>query len=139
MTNALRVVYRFWAALLFLAVLVQIGAAGYGAFYSAEKIDDHKVIDEDAFDHGWSFHTGFGYLVFLAAVVLFLLALASRLGKRGVLWALAAPLLVVVQILLAWTGEDEPVVGILHPINAVVIAGLTGSIAVYAWRRGRST
>jgi hypothetical protein len=134
-TNALQAVYRFWAALLFLAVLVQIGAAGYGAFYSASKINDQKVIGEDAFDHGWSFHTGFGYAVFLGAVVLFLLALAARIGKRGVLFALAAPVLVAVQIILAWAGEDAPAVGIFHPINALVIAGLTGSITVYAWRR----
>jgi hypothetical protein len=33
--NALRLIYRLWMTLIVLAVLVQIGAAGYGAFYSS--------------------------------------------------------------------------------------------------------
>ena len=32
MTNVFRALYRFWAVLLFVAVIVQVGAAGYGAF-----------------------------------------------------------------------------------------------------------
>jgi hypothetical protein len=81
--EALRTIYRYWTALLFLAVLVQIGAAGYGAFN-------------------------------------------------------AAPVLVAIQIVLAWAGEDHPVVGIFHPLVALLIAGLTGSLAFAAWRRVRA-
>jgi hypothetical protein len=133
--QALRAIYRYWAALLFLAVLVQVGAAGYGAFNVADKVDD-KPVNEDVFDNGFDFHNGFGYVIFIGAVVLFVLALAGRLGKRRVLWALGAPVLVAIQIVLAWGGEEEPIVGIFHPVNALLIFSFTGSLAFRAWRGG---
>jgi predicted exporter len=63
-----------------------------------------------------------------------LLALAARLGKRGVLRNLAVPVLLAVQIVLAWFGSGTPAVGVLHPINAFLILGLTGSLVYEAWR-----
>jgi hypothetical protein len=51
-----------------------------------------------------------------------------------VLFALAAPVLVAIQIVLAWGGEDHAVVGIFHPIVAFLILGLVGSTAGRAWR-----
>jgi heme A synthase len=127
-------VYRWWAAILTLAVVVQIGFAGYGAFNSAEKIEDNDSISKKAFEDGWDPHTGFGYIVFLGAVLLFLIALASRPGRRGVLWALAVPLLVILQIVLAWIGESVGWLGFLHPINAFVILGVLGSLTGRLWR-----
>jgi hypothetical protein len=137
--QALRTIYRYWIAIIFLAVVAQIAAAAYGGFYAAQKLgdqkgsDEHKLISEKVFDHGFGFHTGFGYLIFLGAVLLLLLALAARLGKRRVLWSLAVPLLVVLQIVLAWISESVHGVGILHGINALVIFGLTGFLAREAW------
>ena len=135
--QALRTIYRYWTALLLLAVLVQIGAAGYGAFNAAEKVDPGPL-REDSFDDGFDFHNGFGYIIFLGSLILLLLALGGRLGKQRVLQALAAPVLVAIQIVLAWAGEDHPVVGIFHPLVALLIAGLTGSLAFAAWRRVRA-
>jgi hypothetical protein len=126
-------IYRWWAVLLTVAVVVQIGAAGYGAFYAADK-SDPTPLSKDQFDHGFAFHDGFGYFVFLGAVILFLLALATHRGRRGVLFALAAPVLVAIQIALALGGEGQAVVGIFHAINAFLILGLVGSIAGRAWR-----
>ena len=146
--QAFRTIYRYWAALLFLTVMVQIGAAAYGGFYSAEKLDDQtgsdetKSITEKVFDHGFGFHVGFGYIIFLGALVLLLLALAARLGKRRVLFALAVPVAVAVQIILAWASESVSGIGFLHGINALVIFGLTGSLVGQAWwgtRRAAAT
>lgn len=135
--QALRTIYRWWVSLLFIAVIVQIGAAGYGAFNASEKVDPGPLTDK-AFDDGFDFHNGFGYAVFLGAVILFLLALAGRLGKQQVLRVLGVPVLVAIQIVLAWIGEDHPVVGILHPINAFLILGFVGSLAFAAWRKVRA-
>jgi hypothetical protein len=146
--QAFRTIYRYWAALLFLAVIVQIGAAAYGGFYASEKLgdqtgsDETKSITEKAFDHGFGFHVGFGYIIFLGALVLLLLALAARLGKRRVLFALAVPVAMAVQIVLAWASESVSGIGFLHGINALVIFGLTGSLFGQAWwgtRRPAST
>ncbi len=135
--QALRTIYRYWVGILLLAVVVQIGAAGYGAFYAADK-SDPGPLREKGFEHGFDFHDGFGYIIFLGAVILFLLALAGRLGKRQVLQSLGLPVLVAIQIVLAWGGEDEPIVGIFHPLNAFLIAGFTGSLAYAAWRKVRA-
>jgi hypothetical protein len=137
--QALRTIYRYWIALLFLAVVVQIGAAAYGGFYSAQKLGDQKGTDESkritekVFDHGFGFHTGFGYIIFLGALVLLLLALGARLGKRRVLFNLALPVAVAVQIILAWISGSVAAIGFLHGINALVVFGLAGSLAGQAW------
>jgi hypothetical protein len=136
--QALRTIHRYWLALLTLAIVVQVGAAGYGAFYAADKTDPGPMTTKQ-FEHGFSFHAGFGYFIFLGGIVLLLLALGARLGKRGVLRNLGVPLLLVVQILLAWIGTDTPAVGVLHPINAFLILGLVGSLAYESWKGTRQT
>jgi hypothetical protein len=109
-------------------VLVQVGAAGYGAFYAAHKLKDkNSTMVHKSFDHGFSFHQGFGYVVFIIAVIVFVLALASRLGKAVVLRALAA-----------WGGESAPAAGIFHPLLALGVFAVTGLMAHHAWR-GSST
>ena len=35
-------------------------------------------------------------------------------------------------------GEDEPIVGIFHPLNAFLIAAFVGSLAFAAWRKDRA-
>jgi Family of unknown function (DUF6220) len=142
--QAFRTIYRYWLTLIWLAVVAQIAGAAYGGFYSAEKLgdqkgsDEHKIISEKVYDHGFGFHKGFGYIIFLGAVVLLLLALAARLGKRRILLSLAVPLVVALQIVLAWISESAHGVGILHGINALVIFGLTGSMTGMAWREARA-
>jgi hypothetical protein len=133
--HALRTLYRIGAAILFAAVLVQIGAAGYGAFYAAHKLKNKgSTMVHKSFDHGFSFHQGFGYIVFIIAVIVFVLALASRLGKASVIRALAAGVLVAVTIILAWGGESAPAAGIFHPLFALGVFAVTGMMAHHAWR-----
>ena len=139
--EALRTIYRYWAAVVFLAVLAQISAGAFGAFYSADKLGDQPgdneklhIINEDTFDKGFDFHTGFGYLIFLASIVLFLLALGARLGRHRIWWNLALPIIMAVQIVLAWAGEDVPFVGAFHGLNALIVFSLSGMLAQAAWR-----
>jgi hypothetical protein len=135
MASSLRAVYRVWTSILFLAVLLQIGAAGYGAFYADQKVSSGSdLLTKKQFDHGFNFHDGFGYLIFVGSVLLVLLALAARLGRKSVLLALAVALLVIVQIALAIAAESTPAIGVLHPLNAVVLAGFTGMLTHRAWR-----
>lgn len=142
--KGLATVHRYWLALLTVAVIAQIAGAAYGAFYTADKLnaqkgpDEQRLISEKTFDHGFGFHTGFGYLIFLLSVVLLLIALAARLGKRRILLAGAVPVAVAVQIVLAWASESTHAIGILHGLNALVVLGLVGSQAGAAWRAQRS-
>jgi len=135
-----KTLYRYWVTLIWLAVVAQIAGAAYGAFYAADKLgdqsgsDEQKMISEKAFDHGFGFHTGFGYLIFLGSVLLLLIALAARLGKRRILFAAAVLVAVALQIVLAWISESVHGVGILHGLNALVLFGLTGYLTGEAWR-----
>jgi hypothetical protein len=128
-----RSVYRYWSWLIFATVVLQIGFAGYGAFYVAHKVDKGTV-NQDKFDDGWGLHAGFGYLVVLLILIGFFIALAAgirgrRLGRAGALFGLG-----ILQILLAWFGFEVPVIGFFHPVNALLIFGLSGSIAWSEWR-----
>ena len=142
--KALGTFYRYWLTLLFVAVIAQIAGAAYGAFYAAQKLgdqkgpDEHKLISEKAFDHGFGFHIAFGYIIFLASIVLLLLALAARVGKRRLLFAVAVPVAVAVQIVLAWASEAVHAIGILHGLNALVILGLLGYRTGEEWRAQRA-
>ena len=131
--SALRTIYKWWAALLFVAVIAQIGLAGYGAFNSVNKAEDQKIISKHTLENGWDPHVGFGYIVFLGAIVLLLLALVARLGRRWVLASLTVALLVVLEIILAGVGGAVSSLGFLHPINALVIFAVTGLLVHRAW------
>jgi hypothetical protein len=143
--HALRTIYRYWLALVFLAVVAQVAAAAFGAFHAVKKLDDAvgtddeaKMISEKTFENGFGFHIGFGYIIFLASVVLLLLALGARVGRPRIWEVLAVPLLVVLQIaIFAWGGEEQPILGAFHGVNALVIFALTGWLTWQEWRGPR--
>ena len=131
----MRTVYGVWSMVVWVMVVVQIGLAGYGAFYAAGKLDDEgSTIDENTFHHGFVFHAAFGYFVVLAGLVLMIIGLIAgigrwRLGKHGLLFGL-----LFLQLWLAWVGSEVPFpVGFLHPINAFLILGLTSWIVYSEW------
>lgn len=131
----MKTVYKWWAALVLVAVFVQIGLAGYGAFFIAGKVDDNDLVTKHQFEDGWDLHTGFGYLVVLGGLILLVFALLGRLGRPRVLLTLGLALLLILQVLLAWFGFAAAAIGALHPINAVAIAAVAGLIASRAWAK----
>ena len=132
--SVFRAFYKYWVSILTAAVVVQIFAAGYGAFDTADKVGGGGTVDEDSFNDSFGLHMGLGYLIFLGTIVLLLLSFGAR-GKQRILRSLAAVVLLIVQILLAWTGGAVPFIfGGLHPINAFIILGLLGSTTYLAWK-----
>lgn len=134
----MRAVYFAWSMVLFAAVVVQVGLAGYGAFYSANKLQDEgATIDEDVFFDGFVAHALFGYIVVLAGLLFLLIGLVAGIGK----WRLGlhGPIfgLLVLQVLLAWFGFEAPVIGFFHPVNALLIFLLSGWVAYREWRLRR--
>ena len=123
-------VYKYLAGVVFVAVLVQIGFAGYGAFSVAGDVDG-GVVDEKRFEDVFGLHAGFGYLVLLLGLILMIVAL---IGRRRIKHTVALFVLLVVQMLLAWFGFEVAWIGFFHPINAVLIAGLSGMLAMTEWR-----
>ena len=135
----MRAAYRIWAMVVFAMIIVQVGFAGWGAFYVAGKVDGGTV-DEDQFfsGHGFGLHSIFGYLVVLAGLILLVIGVVAgigkwRLGRHGVL-----ALLLILQVLLAWFGFEWPAIGFFHPVNALAIFSLCGWIVWDEWHRRSS-
>lgn len=127
----MRAVYRYLSWLVFLAVIVQVGFAGYGAFGVAHDIDDNGSVDEDMFNDSFGLHAGFGYLVILLGLILLVISLIGRYRMKHS--AIVAGLLVL-QWFLAIGGYNAAAIGFFHPVNALVIFALTGWIAMTEWR-----
>jgi heme A synthase len=126
--SAFRTILRYWLWLMLALVTLQIGFAGYGAFDTADKVSNGSV-DEKAFEDSFGLHMGFGYLVVLGGLITLLLALAARPGRQRVLHALGIFVLLIVQVVLAWSGGAVPAIfGALHPINAFLILGAVASL-----------
>jgi hypothetical protein len=123
-------VYKYLAGILFLAILVQIGFAGYGAFSVAGDVDGGTV-NEEQFEDVFGLHAGFGYLVVLIGLILLIVSLIGRIRIKHTLILFG---LLILQVLLAWFGFEVPWIGFFHPINAVLIAGLAGYLTVSEWR-----
>ena len=126
----MQTVFRYWAWIVFLAVLVQVGFAGYGAFSVAGDADKGSV-SEDQFTDAFGPHIGFGYLVVLSGLILLILALVARTRIKHSLILFG---LFILQVLLAWFGFEAPVIGFFHPVNALVLFALSGWIAWSSWR-----
>ena len=128
-------VYKFWAAIVSVGVVIQVGFAGYGAFYVAHTIDNNepKAITEKGFEDGFGAHAGFGYLVVLAGILLLVIAAIGRQGGPRIKRTGLLAGLFVLQVILAWVGFGVPAVGALHPINALLIVGLSFMITIDAW------
>ena len=114
-----------------LAILVQVFLAGVGVF------GDHRasgVADATSFDP----HRGFGTLLGLVAVLLFLLALAVRQSTTTVLGALVvAVATLLAQPILASAGDTNKWAGGLHALDGMVILGLSLWLASQGRRRNR--
>jgi Family of unknown function (DUF6220) len=133
--SAFRAIYRIWVTVLTAAVVLQIFFAGAGAFDTADKVSSEgAVVDESSLEDSFGAHIGLGYLIFLGALVLLLVSFGTRDRKR-IYRSLGVVGLLVVQILLAWTGGAVPYFfGGLHPVNAFIILGFLGSITYREWK-----
>ena len=133
----MRAVYRWWTAIVIVAVLVQIGFAGYGAFYVVDKVNDApKTITNHGVDHGWGPHSALGYFVILLGILLVPIAFLAKVDRDRKRWSGLIALLMIVQFFLAVLGWTWAPLGFFHPINAIAIAAVTGMLARLEWKGG---
>jgi hypothetical protein len=136
--NAVRrgaaVVQRYVVTLYFIGVIVQFFLVGYGLFgmKHGATIDNAKSLDA---------HRGFGFILveIIGGVLLIvtLIAWQKPLGRKVGLYVLLC-LDGVLQAILATTGYHHKWVGMFHPVNALVLLGLSGSLAFRSWREARA-
>jgi hypothetical protein len=120
---------KYVTSLFFVGVVVQFFLVGYGLFdmKHGATIDDAKSLDA---------HRGFGFLLSdVGGILILLLVLLAWPKSRKLLglWILLA-VLALVQPVLATEGFKHWVIGMFHPVNALILLGLSGRLAAYAWR-----
>jgi hypothetical protein len=122
---------RYVTSIFFLGVILQFFFVGYGLF----GMKDGKTIDNT---NSLDAHRGFGFILSdLGAILFLVLALLAWPTPRKLLGA---------WILLAVLAFFQPVladfhhkwVGMFHPVNALLLLGLSGYLARYAWASRRS-
>jgi hypothetical protein len=79
-------------------------------------------------------HAGLGSAPIGGSLLLLILILVAWAGPCLIGATLALAALTVVQMILGRAGEDAPVAGAFHVINALLILGLSGSLTSRAWR-----
>jgi len=132
-----RAVYRYLTSVLFVAIVLQVGLAGYGAFHAVHAADNHPVTKKTIED-GFNAHGALGTLIALAMLLLLIVALAGRLGAKRIKWSAGLFALGVLQLVLGALATSTPWVGALHTINALAIYAASALIAHRAWTQGRT-
>jgi len=131
-------VYRWFTAILAAAVLVQVGAAGYGIFHAVKEADDDGSVTKKSLEDGFGFHAALGSIIVIAMIVLLVVTAVGRLGASKRKWAALLAGLGIAQMIFAWIGGSVPALGFLHPVNALVIAAVAGRMASSAWREAKA-
>jgi hypothetical protein len=136
----MRAVYRWWTAIVLAGVLIQIGLAGYGAFYTVDKADKAgETISHHGIDHGWALHSAFGTIVIGLGILLIPIGFAAKVDRERKRMSVVIGVLMVVQLFLAVLGGAWAPGGFLHPLNAIAIVAVTGITARREWKGGPAT
>ena len=134
--NGAWVALKYVTTLFFVGVIVQFFLVGYGLFDMShgdqlgETIDNAKSLDA---------HRALGFLLSDVGAGLILILVLLAWPKKTLLmrWFVLA-VLAFVQAILAGVGYDNSwVVGMFHPVNALILLGLSGHLARHAWKSAR--
>jgi len=122
------VLLKYVTSLFFLGVILQFFFVGYGLFgmKSGDTIDNANSLNA---------HRDFGFILSdVGGILILVLALIAWPTPRRMLvrWIVLG-VLALVQPELADYGHKW--VGLFHPVNAILLLGLSGFLAHYAWRR----
>ena len=133
----MRTTYQWLARLIALAVVLQAAFIAFGTFEIFNAADDGRAFTADtAYNTGQTLHSVFGMMV-IPALALALLIVSFFAGiPGGARIATLVLALVGVQVLLGLVSFPAPWLGLLHGINAFVLAGVAGGLA--GQRAGRA-
>ena len=98
--------YAWVAWLLAAAAVVQVFLAGLGVFEDPSRFVIHRE---------------FGYLIGWFAVVLLVLAIVGRLGRRLIALSILLGVLFALQSVFVLLRSSAPFVAALHPVNGFLI------------------
>jgi 1,4-dihydroxy-2-naphthoate octaprenyltransferase len=128
-----RLVYRILAMLVAAGVVVQAAAIAFALFDIEKKTDDGQLYSKDSHNGGVALHSVLGEMVIPVIALLLLIVSFFAAIPGGVKWAAITFGVLVLQVVLAYAGDALPAVGVLHAINAFVLA----AVASIAMRKAR--
>jgi heme A synthase len=138
MLPRMRSAFRWLTSILFVAVVVQIGLAGYSAFDVIHKAEQASAtVPKKTLEDTFNAHAAFGPIVILIMLVLLIVALAGRLGASPRKWSGGIFLLGVLQFILGVVATSAPWVGFLHAVNALAIYAAVALLAHRTWTEDR--
>src|SRR5260370_23857864 len=76
----MRDVFKYVTSVLFVAIVVQVGFAGYGAFNAIDKAGKDKTVTKKTIENGFDPHGVIGMIVIGVLILLVLSALAGKVG-----------------------------------------------------------
>ena len=110
-----------WAAVVWVgAIIVQVFLAGLAITNLGGSGD-------------FSTHMDFGYNIGFIALIVLVLAIVAKRPRRDIGIAAAIVLLYIVQILLP-NFKSVPAIAAVHPVNAMLLFGVSAWYARNAWR-----
>ena len=101
-----RTIYLVLAALFLAGLIIQVFLAGLGVFDSPASFATHR---------DW------GYTLVLFPVLLLVVALVGRLGRRLIVLPIVAFLGFILQSVLVALRDTNPALAALHPVNGFLI------------------
>lgn len=122
----MRTVYRGLASLIAIAVVLQIAAIALAGFTVAKDAEDGAAIGADYSNFGQTYHSMAGNIIALLALILLIIAFTTNVPRGRMLAGIILGL-VAVQIALAVVSFGIPMLGVLHGINGLAIAGVAGA------------
>ena len=123
MQSIARSIHLVVAVLLVAGLVVQVFLAGLGVFRSAESFATHR---------DW------GYMLELLPVVLLVVGLIGRMGRRIALLAAGIFGLFLLQSVFVVMRTSNPEVAALHPVNGFLILLLSIVLARDSWQARRA-
>jgi hypothetical protein len=132
----MREAFKYLTSVLFVAIVVQVGFAGYGAFNAIDKADNGKTVTKKTIENGFDPHGVIGMIVIVVLLLLVLTAVAGKVGPTYVKASLGLLALGLLQWLFGYLGTKSAAVGgFLHGITALVIYAGAALLAHRAWTR----
>jgi len=125
-------IYRILITLFAAAVVVEFFLAGLGIFRAMPG--EEEPISHETFEDDFAAHSGLGWYLVPGSLLLLIVILVAWTGPRSIIATFGLVVLAVVQSILGGAGEDAPVAGALHVINALLIMGLAGFLTLRSWR-----
>lgn len=122
----MRAVYRVFALLIAIAVVLQVASIALAGFTISKDADDGTSIGADYSNFGQTYHSVAGTAIGLLALILLIVSFLTDVPRGRALAGIVVGL-VALQFVLAVVSFGVPALGVLHGINGLAIAGVAGA------------